>query len=95
MILGLAGGCYFFKVGGLVAADVTRPTPRLYRLLSDLTPAVLAGLIVVQAFDGGGTLEVGANTAGLFVGALAAWCRAPFAVVLVLAAAATAGLRLL
>ena len=49
----------------------------------------------VQAFDGGGTLEVGANTAGLFVGALAAWCRAPFAVVLVLAAAATAGLRLL
>lgn len=95
MIFSLAGGCYFFKLGGLVAANTTRPTPRLNRVLSGLTPAVLAGLIVVQTFDGGGTLSVGVGTVGLLVGGLAARRGAPFAWVLVLAAGVTAALRLL
>jgi uncharacterized membrane protein len=95
MIFSLAGGCYFFKLGGLVAANTTRPTPRLNRVLSGLTPAVLAGLIAVQTLDGGGTLNVGAGTVGLLVGGLAARRGAPFAWVLVVAAGVTAALRLL
>ncbi len=95
MIFSLAGGCYFFKLGGLVAANTTRPTLRLNRVLSGLTPAVLAGLIAVQTLDGGGTLNVGAGTVGLLVGGLAARRGAPFAWVLVVAAGVTAALRLL
>ena len=49
----------------------------------------------MQTFDGGGTLTIDAGAGGLFVGAAAAWLRAPFALVLVLAAATTAGVRLL
>ena len=95
MIFSLAGGCYFFKLGGLVVADTTRLTQRLDWVFSGLTPAVLAGLIVVQTFDGGGKLNVGVGTVGLFVGGLAARRGAPFAWVLVLAAGVTAALRLL
>ena len=95
LILGLAGGCYLFKIGGLFAARSRRASPWLDRYLGHLPPAVLAGLIVVQTFDGGGTLTIDAGAGGLFVGAAAAWLRAPFALVLVLAAATTAGVRLL
>ena len=50
---------------------------------------------MVQTFDGGGTLEVGAVTAGVAAGGLAAFVRLPFPVVLVSASAVTALLRFL
>ena len=95
MIFSLAGGCYFFKLAGLVVAGKARPSPLLDRVLSGLTPAVLAGLIVVQTFDRGGTLDVGVGAVGLLIGGVAARRGAPFALVLVLAAGVTAVLRLL
>ncbi len=91
----LAVGCYFFKVIGVFAGRGLRLSGVGGEALSHLTPAVLAGLIMVQTFDGGGTLEVGAVTVGVAAGGLAAFVRLPFPVVLVSASAVTALLRLL
>ena len=91
----LALGCYLFKVVGVFAGRHIRLSGIGERALSHLTPAVLSGLIVVQTFDGGGTLELGAATAGVALGGIAAYMRAPFPVVLIVASAVTAILRLL
>jgi len=91
----LTVGCYFFKVSGVLTAGNLRLSSNRESPLSYLTPAVLSGLIVVQTFDGGGTLEVGAITIGVVVGGLAACARTPFPLVLVLASVATAITRLL
>ena len=91
----LAVGCYFFKVIGVFAGRGLRLSGVGGEALSHLTPAVLAGLIMVQTFDGGGTLAIGAVTAGVVAGGIAACARLPFPVVLICASAVTAVLRLL
>ena len=88
-------GCYFFKVSGVLTAGNLRLSSNGESGLSYLTPAVLSGLIMVQTFDGGGTLEIGAITIGVVVGAIAACAKTPFPLVLVLASVATAITRLL
>ena len=45
---------------------------------------------MVQTFDGGGTLAIGAVTAGVAAGGIAACVRLPFPVVLICASAVTA-----
>jgi uncharacterized membrane protein len=91
----LSVGCYLFKVGGVLAADTSRLTLRGQELLNNLTPAVLSGLIIVQTFDGGGELEVSALPAGVATGAVTAWMKAPLLVVLIVASATTAVIRML
>ena len=58
-----------------------------------LAPAVLAALVVTQAFGGDRELVVDARLVGLGVGAVAVALRAPLLVVIVAAAAATALVR--
>ena len=91
----LAIGCYFFKAAGVFAGRHIRLSGVRGHALSNLTPAVLSGLIMVQTFDGGGTLAIGAGTAGVVAGGIAAFARLPFPVVLICASAVTAVLRLL
>jgi hypothetical protein len=93
-ILVLAGGAYACKLVGLVVGERLAATPAVERLLALLPPALLAALVVVQTFDGGRSLVLDARAAGVAVGALAVWRRAPFIVVVTLAAATTALLRL-
>jgi branched-subunit amino acid transport protein len=95
LIGALTVGCYFFKASGVLAAGNLRLSSNGESALSYLTPAVLSGLIMVQTFDGGGTLEIGAITIGVVVGAIAACAKTPFPLVLVLASVATAITRLL
>ena len=66
----LAIGCYFFKAVGVFAGRHIRLSGVRGHALSNLTPAVLSGLIMVQTFDGGGTLAIGAVTAGVVAGCL-------------------------
>ena len=94
LLAGLLIGCYFFKVAGLFVAENSRLSPWADRFLSCLTPAVLSGLIIVQTFDFGGELAMGALAVGVATGAAAALLKAPLAVVLVVASATTAVTRL-
>lgn len=94
-IAALAAGAYGFKVGGLLAFDARAPSERVLATLRLLPPALLGALVVVQTLATGETLVVDARAAGVAAGAYAAWRKAPFVVVLVVAAAVTAGVRAL
>ena len=98
-VLGCAAGCYLLKLAGMSVPDRVLDHPVLRRT-ADLLPVVLlAALVAVQTFatsgsDGTG-LSVDARLAGLGVAAVALLLRAPFLVVVVLAALTAALLRLL
>jgi branched chain amino acid efflux pump len=89
-------GCYGLKLAGLVMPQRILGDPRVRRF-SELVPvALLTALIVVQALANGRTLELNApRLAGMAAAVVALLLRAPFLVVLIVAAALTAGLRLL
>ena len=72
-----------------------RDVPVRVRRLIDLLPAaLLAALAVVATFGDGAALVVDARAAGLMAAGVALWRRAPFVVVVVVAAAVTALVRL-
>ncbi|GLY71893.1 AzlD domain-containing protein [Actinoallomurus iriomotensis] len=89
-------GCYGLKLAGLVVPQRVLDDPRIRRF-SELVPvALLTALVVVQTLASGRTLELDApRLAGLAAAVIALLLRAPFLVVLLVAAALTAGLRLL
>ena len=93
-ILALGAGSYLLKATGPLLLGERAPAS-LARLAELVTPALLAALIAVQTFADERTLVIDARAAGLAVGAVAVWRRAPFVVVVVLAAGATALLRAL
>jgi branched-subunit amino acid transport protein len=69
--------------------------PRIRRVVELLPVALLAALVVVEAIASGRHIELdGPRLAGLGVGAIAVWRRLPFMVIVVLAAATAALLRL-
>lgn len=86
-------GCYLLKLAGLSVPERLLSDPRVQRVAGLLPIALLSALIAVQTFTDGGALVVDARIAGLAVGALAVWRRAPFLLVVGLAAATTALLR--
>ncbi len=108
-ILVLAAGAYACKAVGVWLGQrlprttaATSPGPdggagdgRLVALVALLPAALLAGLIVVQTIGDGAGISLDARVAGVVVGGVAAWRRAPFLAVIILAGAVTAGLRAL
>lgn len=88
-------GCYLLKLAGyLVPARFLDP-PRVRRFVEILPVALLAALVVVEAVGNGRQLDFdSARLAGVAVGAIAVWRRAPFLVVVVLAGLTAALLRL-
>jgi hypothetical protein len=60
-----------------------------------LPVALLAALVAIQTFTNGQRLTVDARAAGLAAAVVALALRAPFLVVVITAAAVTAGLRAL
>ncbi len=67
----------------------------LMNVVSLFAPALLAALVITQAFADGERLVLDPRAAGLGAGAVAAVLRAPLALVIVIAAAATALVRAL
>lgn len=94
-IAALAAGSYLLKVTGLVILGSRRPPPRLDAALELLPIAMFAGLIVVSTFGDERSLVLDARVAGLAVAAIALWRRAPFVVVVLLAAGTAAAVRAL
>ena len=91
-VLILGAGSYLLKgMGPLLLGE--RAPASLARFAELITPALLAALIAVQTFADERSLVIDARAAGLAVAGIAVWRRAPFVVVVVLAAATTATLR--
>lgn len=88
-------GCYAFKLAGYFVPPAVLAHPQVRRLVELLPVALLAGLVVVEAVADGRHFDIdGPRLAGFAVGAFAVWRRAPFLVVVVVAAATAALLRL-
>jgi hypothetical protein len=92
-ILLLAAGAYGFKALGLVVLGPRAAGATSLRLTALLPAALLPALVAVQTFGSGRELVLDARAAGLVAAGIAVWRRAPFIVVVVVAAGVTAALR--
>jgi hypothetical protein len=93
-ILGLAAGAYAFKAFGIFGLSRVPLRGRVLVLVQLLPAAMLAALVVTQTMSSGGDPTSWTRVAGVGVGAVATWRRAPLLAVLVVSAATTALLRL-
>jgi branched-subunit amino acid transport protein len=94
-VLALAGGTYALRLAGLVLRGRLRLPPAVERLVDLGATALLVALVATAALLDGMAFAGWARPIGVAVGALAAWRRAPFVVVVLLAAGTAAGLRTL
>lgn len=93
LVLALAAGAYALKVLGLVViGDRTLP-PVAARCIELIPAALFAALVVKDTFSVGRHLVVDARAAGVAAAVLASWRKLPVAVVIVIGAAVTAGVR--
>ena len=93
LILVLAAGTVLMKTIGPVLAGGRQPPAPLTRVIALVAPALISALIVAGTFTQGQQLVIDARAAGLAVGAVALWFRAPAVVALFLAAIVCAVLR--
>ena len=93
----LAAGvlCLALKVAGYLVPDRLLASERAKRIAGLVTVALLAALVAVQTLGAGQSVTLDARVVALGVAAVALALRAPFIVVVVLAAAVVAGLRAL
>ncbi|WP_327288076.1 AzlD domain-containing protein [Streptomyces sp. NBC_01198] len=91
----LGAGTFAFRLAGpALRSRVTLPA-RAERLLEVAVVVLLAALVATSALTDAHSFAGAARPAGVAAGALCAWRKAPFLVVVVTAAVTTAVLRLL
>lgn len=95
VIVGLAVGTYAFRLAGVVLRERLDLPARIRLVLPMAAAALLAALAATATFTESGAFAGVARPTGVAVGAILAWRRAPFVLVVVAAAATTAVLRLL
>jgi branched-subunit amino acid transport protein len=93
-VLAGAVGCYLCKYAGLSVPRRILENTRVQRIAILLPIALLTALVVIQTFSTGKHLVLDARAAGLAVACLAVLLRAPFLVVVIVACATTALVRL-
>jgi branched-subunit amino acid transport protein len=93
-ILTLAVGTYTMRLAGVLLRDRLELSAALQRLLPMAAAALLAALAATAALTEHAAFAGIARPAGVAVGAVLAWRKAPFVVVVVTAAAVAALLRL-
>jgi branched-subunit amino acid transport protein len=89
-----AASCYLVKLAGLSVPQGILQDRRVQRVAELLPVAVLAALIAIQTFSQGHHLSVDARAGGLMAAAAGLLSRAPFIVIVLVAAATTALIRL-
>jgi branched-subunit amino acid transport protein len=94
-VLVLAAGTFAFRIAGPLLRDRLTVPDRVRELMSTAAVVLLLALVVTAALMDGKRFAGWAMPAGVLVGGFVAWRKAPFIVVVVVAAASTAGLRLL
>ena len=95
LIGALAAATILIKAAGPVVLGGRRLPAPMTRVLTLLPPAVLAALVATAALADGSALQVDASTAGVAVAGVLLWQRRPLLLAVLVAAAVTAGLRLL
>jgi branched-subunit amino acid transport protein len=86
-------GCWIEKLLGYLVPATALRNPWVMRVATFIPVALLAALVAVQTFGNGQSLTLDARAAGLAVAVLALILRAPFLVVIVVAAITAALLR--
>jgi uncharacterized membrane protein len=94
VVVGCAG-CYALKLAGLSVPRGLLANRRVQRVADALPIALLATLVAVQTLTTGTRIGLDARAGGVAVASVAVLLRAPFLVVVAVAVAATALLRLL
>lgn len=94
-VLGASLVAFALKLAGYLVPPSVLERPRSALVIEMLPSALLASLVVLQTFSVGTHLVIDARAAGLAVAIIALVLRAPFIVVVVLAAMTAALLRLL
>ena len=94
-VLALAAGTFALRLTGIVLRGRVSMPERVTRLVDLGATALLMALVATAALTDGDGFAGWARPGGVAVGALAAWRKAPFVLVVVLAAATTAALRYL
>ena len=96
VVIGTVGAATIaFKAAGPVLLGGRALPPRVTSVVDVLAPAMLAALVVTQAVGGDRALVLDERLAGLAAAALAVSLRAPLAIVMTVAAATAALLRLI
>lgn len=93
-VLVLAGGTYLFRLSGLLLADRLKLPASTRRYFDLAAVALLMALAITAAVADGRSFAGWERPAGVVAGAIAAWYRLPFVVVVIIAAGVTALLRL-
>jgi branched-subunit amino acid transport protein len=94
-VLLLAAGTYAFRLSGVLLAGRLTLPEQVRRLLPLSAAVLLAALAATAALTEAGGFAGLARPAGVLVGAVLAWRRAPFILVVLAAAVTAAVLRLL
>ena len=95
LVLATIAGCYAFKLGGYLLPARLLEHATVRRAVELLPVALLAALVVVEAVASGHHIHLdGPRLAGVGVGAVAVWRRAPFLVIVILAGLTAALIRL-
>jgi hypothetical protein len=87
--------CFALKLAGHLVPEHWLAQPRVARTAALVTVALLSALVAVQPATDGRSLVIDARLPALAVAAIALALRAPFIVVVLLAALTAAGLRAL
>ena len=93
VVLGL--GTFAFRFAGPILRARLDISPELERMMAMAAIVLLAALVGTSAFLDGQEFADFARPAGIAVGGVLAWRKAPFAVVVLAAAGTAAALRLL
>jgi branched-subunit amino acid transport protein len=89
-ILGAGVGCYLLKLAGVSLPARVLAHPVVERVADLIPVALLAALVAVQVFVAGTRLTLDARAVGLAAAVIALLLRAPFLVVVFVAALAAA-----
>jgi len=90
----LALGTFAFRFAGPVLRSRVKLSPKAERLMALAAIVLLAALVAVSALTDGHSFAGVARPAGVLVGGVLAWRKAPFVAIVVAAAATAALLRL-
>ena len=93
-LLVASASCYAFKLAGLSIPQRLLEDPRIQRTVPLIPIALLAALVGTQTFSTGQHLVLDVRAAALVVAVIPVVLRAPFLVVVAVAAATAALLRL-
>ncbi|MED5361683.1 MAG: AzlD domain-containing protein [Actinomycetota bacterium] len=91
----LAVGVYGQRALGMALVDPKRIGDRSRQVLAMVPLSILCAVTALQTFSSQGELVFDARVAGIAAASLLAWKRAPMFLIVVVAAAVTAGVRLL